>query len=132
MNRKKILIVDDDRELVLGLAVRLKSRGYRVVCATDGVTGLGVAQKECPDLVLLDLGLPAGHGLKVMQHMRSLVNTAGVPIVVLSAQDPSVVAKLTLRAGAQAFLHKSVDNDTLLATIQETLGETIAAERLGV
>ena len=62
MSAKKILIVDDDEHLLLGLATRLKANGYAVVSAMDGIAAVAVARNEVPDLILLDLGLPAGDG----------------------------------------------------------------------
>ena len=64
MNGKKILIVDDDHDLVLGLSARLKANGYNVVCAGDAISAITVARKEAPDLIILDLGLPAGDGAR--------------------------------------------------------------------
>jgi CheY-like chemotaxis protein len=70
MSAKKILIVDDDEHLLLGLAAKLKAKGYAVVSAMDGVAAVAVARQESPDLILLDLGLPAGDGFLVLERLR--------------------------------------------------------------
>ena len=66
MSGKKILIIDDDQPLLLGLSARLKANGYGVVSAMDGISAIAVARKEAPDLIILDLGLPAGDGFLVL------------------------------------------------------------------
>ena len=66
MTTKKILIIEDDKDLLRGLNVRLRATGYNIVFATDAVTAISVARKEDPDVILLDLGLPCGDGFTVM------------------------------------------------------------------
>ena len=116
---KKILIVEDDLELLRGLSRRLKANGYNTVVATDGITAVSVALKELPDVILLDIGLPAGDGFTVMERLKSHDKLRRVPIIVITARDPLTTRNRALSAGAQAFLLKPVDNDRLLATIQE-------------
>lgn len=126
MNGKKILIVDDDQHLVLGLTARLKANGYKVVCATDAVSAITVGRKEAPDLVILDLGLPAGDGFLVLERMKDLPDLVATPVIVLSARDPTDNKKRALDAGALAFFQKPPDNHELLTTIRRAMGETIA------
>lgn len=126
MNNKKILIVDDDQHLVLGLTARLKANGYKVVCATDAVSAITVARKEAPDLIILDLGLPAGDGFRVLERMRDLPGLVAIPVIVLSARDPADNRKRALDAGALAFFHKPPDNHEFLTAIRQAMGETIA------
>jgi DNA-binding response OmpR family regulator len=126
MNGKKILIVDDDQDLLLGLTPRLKANGYTVVSAMDGISAIGVARKETPDLVILDLGLPGGDGFVVLERMRSLPDLVAIPVIVLSAWDPTDNEKRALDAGAVAFFQKPADNHEFLAAIRHALGETTA------
>jgi two-component system KDP operon response regulator KdpE len=126
MNGKKILIVDDDQDLLLGLTPRLKANGYTVVSAMDGISAIGVARKETPDLVILDLGLPGGDGFVVLERMRSLPDLVAIPVIVLSARDPTHNEKRALDAGALAFFQKPADNHDFLAAIRHALGETTA------
>lgn len=123
MAKQKILIVDDDRDLILALAVRLRGKGYDVVSASDGVSALATARKETPDLVLLDLGLPAGDGFVVLERMRSLIPLAATPIIVLSARDAASNKERVLKLGAVAFFQKPPDNDELLSAIRRNLGD---------
>jgi DNA-binding response OmpR family regulator len=126
MNGKKILIVDDDRDLLLGLTPRLKANGYTVVSAMDGISAIAVARKETPDLVILDLGLPGGDGFVVLERMRSLPDLVAIPVIVLSAWDPTENEKRALDAGALAFFQKPADNHDFLAAVRLALKETNA------
>jgi DNA-binding response OmpR family regulator len=123
---KKILIIDDDEHLLLGLTARLKTNGYAVVWANDAVGAIAVARKEAPDLVILDLGLPAGDGFLVMDRMRALSDLVAIPIIVLSARDPADNKKRALDAGAAAYFQKPPDNHEFLMAIRRALGETVA------
>jgi DNA-binding response OmpR family regulator len=73
LSEKKILIIDDDRHLVMGLTARLKGNGYKVMSASDAISAISVAVTQAPDLAILDLGLPAGDGFVVLERMKSLV-----------------------------------------------------------
>ena len=126
MTGKKIQIVDDDQDLLRGLLPRLKANGYNVVTATDGTSAIGVARKEAPDLVILDLGLPAGDGFTVLERMKNLPDLAATPVIVLSARDPAENEKRALAAGAVAFFQKPPENHEFLTAIRQALGETTA------
>ncbi len=123
---KKILIIDDDEDLLLGLTPRLKTSGYAVVWAGDAVAAISVARKEAPDLVILDLGLPAGDGFLVLNRLKTLSDLATIPVIVLSARDPGLNKKRALEAGALAYFQKPPDNHEFLMAIRRTLGETVA------
>jgi DNA-binding response OmpR family regulator len=126
MNEKKILIIDDDQHLQLGLSARLRARGYRVSCAADAISAITVARKELPDLIILDLGLPAGDGFLVLERMRDLADLVAIPVIVLSARDPADNKKRALDAGAVAFFQKPPDNHEFLGAIRHALGESVA------
>jgi DNA-binding response OmpR family regulator len=126
MSGKTVLVVDDDQHLVLGLSARLKATGYSVVFAMDGISAITVACKEAPDLVILDLGLPAGDGFVVLERMRALAELAATPVIVLSAHDPVENEKRALEAGALAYFQKPPENHEFLNAIRQALGETVA------
>ena len=117
----KILIVEDDRDLQRALAIRLHASGYHVVTAEDGISAIATARKEKPDLVLLDLGLPAGNGFTVLESFSKMPGLWDTPVVVLTGRDPSVAEPQARQYGISAFMRKPVDNDVLLATIAESL-----------
>jgi two-component system KDP operon response regulator KdpE len=122
----KILIIDDDEHLLLGLTARLKTNGYQVVWASDAVTAISVARQEKPDLVILDLGLPAGDGFLVLDRMRALSDLVAIPVIVLSARDPADNKRRALGAGAAAYFQKPPENHEFLMAIRRALGETVA------
>lgn len=127
MRGKKLLLVDDDRDHQQSLGIRLRASGFQVAIASDAVQAISAARKESPDLVLLDIGLPGGDGYVVLQRLRSLSTSAGLPVIVLSARDPEANEKKMLAAGASAYFQKPADNAALLTKVRELLGEPTAA-----
>jgi DNA-binding response OmpR family regulator len=106
---KKILIIDDDPHLLMGLTPRLVASSYNVVTATDAISAVSVARKEVPDLIILDLGLPGGDGFLVLERIRNLAGLAATPVIVLSARNPVDNRKRSLDAGAVNFFQKPPD-----------------------
>jgi DNA-binding response OmpR family regulator len=121
MERPKILIVDDDFDLRRGLNLRLRANNYDVVYAADGLSAMAVAQKEHPNLIILDIGMPAGDGFTVMERLQKSASLACVPVIILTARDPQYYKERALRAGATAYFQKPVENDELLAAIRSAL-----------
>jgi DNA-binding response OmpR family regulator len=120
---KKILVVEDDSDLRRALTIRLRASGYQIVTAEDGIGAVDTARKEKPDLVLLDLSLPAGNGFAVLGQFNNLSDLCETPVVVLTGRDPRVAEPTARCYGISAFLRKPVDNDVLLATIAEALAK---------
>jgi CheY-like chemotaxis protein len=84
---------------------------------------ISVALKERPDaIILLDLGLPGGNGLIVLQSLHSNTSLGGIPVIIVTAEDPQVAEGRTIEAGAVAFLQKPVDHDKLIAAVQQAAG----------
>jgi len=125
MPNAKILIIEDDTDQLIGLKIRLQAHHYNVVHAIDAVTAISTARREQPDLILLDLGLPAGDGFQVMERLHDLMDVAHIPIIVISARDPQAYAARAIDEGAFAFFHKPVDNTELLNTIENALGMAV-------
>jgi two-component system response regulator MprA len=123
MSSKKILIVEDDPDERLALHVRLKSAGYETFFATDGLTSIVEAQKHKPDLIILDIRMPAGDGFVVMERLKNIPELAVVPIIVVSVRDSKGYKQRTLDAGAKMFFQKPADNDELLAGVRQWLGQ---------
>jgi DNA-binding response OmpR family regulator len=120
---KKILVIDDDPDLVKALGTRLRAAGFAFVVASDGVLAVAAARREKPDLILLDLGLPGGDGYHVLERLKSIMGTSSTPVIVLSAKDPTVHAEKSRAAGADAFFHKPAESAQLLAEIHRLLGD---------
>jgi DNA-binding response OmpR family regulator len=123
VSQKTILIVDDDPDVRLGLHVRLKANHYDVIFAADGMASIAEARKHMPDLIILDLGLPAGDGFSVMERLKANDSLSLIPVIVVSALDRNANMDRALKAGAKAFLQKPVDNAQLLSVIRKVLGE---------
>ena len=121
MSKQKILVVDDDPDLVRALRLRLRANNYDITTASDGYSAVASAQKERPDLIVLDLGLPAGDGFVVLDRLQNIDALAGVPVIVLSARDPQGNEERALKAGATAFFQKPADNEELLNVIRVSL-----------
>jgi two-component system KDP operon response regulator KdpE len=126
MLKPKILVVDDDPDLVRALRLRLRANNYEVTTASDGYAAIASAQRERPALIILDLGLPVGDGFVVLDRLQNSDTLAGVPVIVLSARDLQTNEERALKAGAAAFFQKPADNEELLNVIRVSLGSGAA------
>jgi DNA-binding response OmpR family regulator len=132
MSPKTILIVDDDPDVRFGLHVRLKANHYNVIFAADGMASIAEARKHMPDLIILDLGLPAGDGFSVLERLKANDSLSLIPVIVLSARDRSANMDRALKAGANIYLQKPVENAELLAVVRQALEEPAPLEKLTV
>ena len=111
----KVLVVDDEPQLLRALRINLTARRYEVVTAVDGTSALAIAARTMPDLVVLDLGLPDLDGAEVIRGLRGWTE---VPIVVLSGRTDSADKVDALDAGADDYLTKPFSMDELLARLR--------------
>ena len=84
---KKILIADDEQQLALAVKIRLQSRGYQVVTASDGQQALELAEKEHPDLIILDVLMPVMDGYSCLRELNARFGRGRIPVVILTARD---------------------------------------------
>lgn len=134
MTSAKILIVEDEQPLRMVLARLLRSGGYDIATAEDAVSAISTAVCERPDLVLLDLGLPAGHGTLVLERLRNLMPTSVTPVIVLTGGfvDAARHGRLT-ELGCDVILTKPIAAEMLLRAVAEALDERLpSSEPLGV
>jgi DNA-binding response OmpR family regulator len=124
MANSKILIVDDDPDLRQALRLRLRANHYETVHAVDGYSAIAQAYKEQPNLIILDLGLPAGDGFIVLDRLQKDDKLSSIPVIVLTARDAASSEQRALEAGAAAFFQKPADNAELLDVIRATLPKT--------
>ena len=122
---RKILIIEDNIELVKLLNMQLSQEGFEVFCAEDAVHAITVAQEKTPSVILLDLGLPGGDGFVVMKRLAKLRNTNLIPIIVISGQEKEGNEAEALKAGAVAYLAKPVKIEDVLTEIRKALGEEV-------
>ena len=128
MRKPKILVVDDDPDLVKALRLRLRANNCEVITASDGYSVIAAAQKEHPDVIILDLGLPAGDGFVVLERLQSSDTLSSIPVIVLTARDAQGNEQRALKAGAAAFFQKPVDNEELLNVIRVSLPHRSATQ----
>jgi DNA-binding response OmpR family regulator len=124
----KVLIVDDDPAIQMAYARMLGSAGYAVTLANDAVGAVSAAVRERPDVVVLDLGLPAGNGTLVLQRMRNLPNTSITPVVVVTGRAPALDEALQLQElGCEAILVKPVRAEELVDAVGHALAVPVDA-----
>jgi DNA-binding response OmpR family regulator len=123
MQNKKILIVEDDANVRLGYHILLRANRYDTFFAGDSFSAVSEARKHRPDLIILDLGLPAGDGFIVLERLRANVYVSVIPVIVVSARGLEPNKERALKAGAKAFLQKPWDDDELLGIIRRLLGQ---------
>ncbi|MEO8200624.1 MAG: response regulator [Gemmatimonadota bacterium] len=123
MSNKKILIVEDDADVRLGYQVLLKANNYDTCFAGDSTAAVREARKHQPDVILLDLGLPAGDGFIVLERFHNIIELALIPVIVVSARATHGNKERALAAGARAYIQKPWDDSWLLASISQILDQ---------
>jgi two-component system alkaline phosphatase synthesis response regulator PhoP len=118
---RRILVIEDVPEIVLGLKIRLQAAGYGVLTAGDGSKGLEMAREQRPDLIILDLMLPKVHGYKVCRLLKFDKEYERIPIIMLTARAMSHEKDLGMEVGADAYFTKPYDHKELLQAIEEFL-----------
>ncbi len=120
---KKVLVVEDESDLVAALEVRLKAEGYDVITAYDGEEGLRKAREESPDLIILDIMLPKMDGFKVSRLLKFDERYEHVPIIMLTAKVEKEDKVLGGETGADEYITKPFEWKYLSEKIKEHLGE---------
>lgn len=121
MANKKILIVDDEAQLVDMVKMRLEANNYDVIVAYDGQEGLDKARKEKPDLIILDLMLPKMDGYKVCRMLKFDEKYKSIPIIMFTARAQEEDEKVSMEVGANAYVTKPFEPKALLDKIQELI-----------
>lgn len=121
MARKKVLVVDDERDISDIVAFNLRREQYDVLTAVDGESALVIAQREQPDLILLDLMLPGIGGLETCRRLRSDARTTQIPIVMLTAKGEETDAVVGLAQGADDYVRKPFGVKELMARVSAQL-----------
>ncbi|HSC88572.1 MAG TPA: response regulator transcription factor, partial [Polyangiaceae bacterium] len=123
----RVLIVEDDESIALGLRMNLTSEGYEVATESDGEAGLEHALRDPPDLMILDVMLPKQNGFEVVQHLRERRST--VPVIMLTARGAEIDKVMGLNLGAEDYVTKPFGLAELLARVKAVLrrGEMLRA-----
>lgn len=121
MEKKRILIVDDEKDLVETIVFQLEGAGYEVIAAYDGQEALEKAKKEKPDIIILDLMLPKMDGYKMCGLLKADARYHKIPIILFTARAQESDRKLGEEMGADAYITKPFELEVLLAKIKELL-----------
>lgn len=119
---KKILVCDDEFDFAKVVTNRLKSKGYEVVIAVDGVQSVAAAHREKPDLILLDIKMPAGGGRSAYENLQTSSDTMSIPVIIFSALPPSQVKEQAEQLGASDYITKPYEPEELLSKIKKLIG----------
>jgi DNA-binding response OmpR family regulator len=119
--RQKIRVIEEDPVARADLQARLAANGYIVAQAADAASALTVVNRELPDLILLDLGLPAGDGYLVLDRLRKIKALASIPVLVLTGRSDAETRQRVEAMGLAPVLTKPVDTEVLLAAIRAGL-----------
>ena len=120
---KRILIVDDEVQLVEMVKMRLEAAGYEIISAYDGQEGFDKAKKDKPDLIILDLMLPKMDGYKVCGLLKNDARYSKIPIIMFTARVQDEDVRLGKDLGAEEYVTKPFDPKILLSKIKKLLGE---------
>jgi len=123
MDKKKILLVEDERDMAYAVTLQLEAAGYSVVNAYDGYTGFEKAKSEKPDLIILDLMLPKIEGYKVCRMLKFDEEYRRIPIIIFTARAQEADKEMSKTVGADAYITKPFDSEVLLLKVEELLKE---------
>jgi len=121
---KKILVVDDEKDWSKMICLRLHNEGYKLDTAMDTYQAVTQTIKLEPDLVLLDIMMPAGGGFEALKNIRNNSKVLATPVIIVTAKGDKASKDTAEQLGISGYFTKPVDMDALLAKIKEVLGET--------
>jgi two-component system alkaline phosphatase synthesis response regulator PhoP len=123
MEAKKILIVDDDQDLLDALRMRFGAVGYEVKTAENADQACQTVCSWCPDLVLLDIGMPGGDGHSVAQRVHGTPGSQDLPIIFLTARTARIDKEMAEKEGVDRYLTKPFDSRELMSAVEAVLAE---------
>ncbi len=122
MQARKILIADDDTQLLQALNLRFKALGCEVHWARDGYQAIEYTRTVQPDVLVLDINMPAGDGFSVLERLSGMSGIAAVPVVFVTGETSPRMDALTAKFGEKAVVRKPFEFDDLLAAIESVVG----------
>jgi two-component system, OmpR family, alkaline phosphatase synthesis response regulator PhoP len=117
----KVLVIEDDQNILELIEFNLSSNGFEVITATDGKVGLDLAKSKAPDIVVLDLMLPTMDGIDITRSLRTSNETVGIPILMLTAKNSEIDRVIGLEIGADDYMTKPFSVRELVARIRSIL-----------
>lgn len=124
-DKKTILIVDDEPDVLRWLTVLFENNGYKTVTARDGAEGMTLVTTERPDLITLDISMPGESGVKMYKKLLDSENVSSIPVIMLTGAPPeldSFLGRMKSKKKPAAFLEKPVKDSVLLEKVRELIG----------
>ena len=121
MSKKRILVVDDEQDMIYAVKLQLEARGFEVLTACDGQEGLNVARRESPDLIILDVMLPKVDGYKICRMLKFDRKYNAIPVIMFTARMQEGDRQTGYEVGADAYMAKPFEPRKLLDKINELL-----------
>ncbi len=122
--KQKILIADDDHDLVSVLGDRLISEGYETINSYEGIRTIEAANRKKPDLIVLDWMMPTGNGSRVLESLSERESTRDIPVIILTGVNPTTIAETAKQLGVKKIMRKPYEFSDLLTAIQGILKKT--------
>ncbi len=122
---KKILVVDDEPDIIEGFTTFFEDNGYRTISAANGRDAFDLAQSERPDLITLDITMDQESGMRALRNLQETASTADIPIIIVTGVSPELktfINRIGRIKAPAAFMEKPVDNDLLLRKVRELIG----------
>jgi len=120
MNKYKILVVEDDPALLHSMRIRLGSEGYEVLSAQDAYQAVSSAAKHRPDLLILDIHIPAGDGFSIQERVHKMPGMEGTPIIFVTGDASATLGDKALEVGARWLLRKPFNSGDLIQIVRQT------------
>ena len=124
MEKKKILVIEDEEDTASYLTTFFDNNGYDALAAKDGQEGLEIARKESPDLITLDISVPEKSGIKALREIKEYEATAKIPVIIVTGVSEdlrSYIDKQKQISPPAGHIHKPIDTQELLKTVQSLL-----------
>jgi CheY-like chemotaxis protein len=121
MRKKKILLTDDEPDIVLVFKAILEKNNYEVVIARDGIEGLRKATEEKPGLILLDIKMPNKDGMEMLRELKQDKSTKHIPVIMLTVSIGTPPANECFKLGAKDYLFKTCETEILLESIKKNI-----------
>ncbi len=121
MSAKRILVVDDDKDVVQMLTSLLRKAGYDVVVAVDALQAVTRAHRDKPDMILLDIVMPAGGGFSALERLKASIHTSTIPVIVLTGSVETGIEEKAKAFGIAGFFRKPYDIVPLLDGIKQAM-----------
>ncbi|MEM6331951.1 MAG: response regulator [Planctomycetota bacterium] len=120
-SNRRILVADDDPRVTAALSTRLENKGFEVITASDGYNSFAKAVRDRPDVMLLDINMPAGDGFSVLERMERMDEQGGIPTIYLTGDHSARLDAMATSLGALAVHHKPIDMKLLMSDIDRAL-----------